>query len=552
MVKFDTSLIPSGSTVASASLKLFVTNVAIRTLASAPVEMHLLTQDWDQHAASWTRRTSTLNWSSYGGAFSAPTNASVEFSAMTNGTWVTFVLPAAIVQSWINTPAANYGILLKRSVDSDPGQAFWHNKVRFASSENPGASLRPKLEISFTPSGNLKPMSGITSPAWFSTAAPRNPLILTAAASDPDGSISRVDFISGGAVLASSSSSPFTFRWQHVPCSTNTSLIARAYDNAGSNTDSAPIPIRVQSTIYSANMDSNPGWTLDSGWQYGQPSGYYVQDNSTDDGDPSSGYTGTKVVGYLFNGTMPALASAVGATTPAINCTGYSNVVLKFYYWLGIGEAYNSFRAGVEVSTNGSTWQAVWSNPGERMTVCVWRPMLLNISSIASGAPALYIRWTMGPGNSYPFCGWNIDDVEVLGSPPAPAVADTDTNSLPDNWETRYFGTTGQSKTNDWDGDGMSNYEEYLAGTDPTNGNSFLKLQISMSNCPCVCFDAVEAGTNYYVCPRYYSLETRTNLVTQQWAGVPCMTNILAENQQVTCTNTLPSASFFRLKTWTK
>lgn len=550
MVRFDTSIIPSGSTIGSAKLKMYVSSVSIKTLASAPVEVHLLTQDWNQNAATWYRRTSSANWSAAGGSFNASTSASVDFSALTNGTWVTFDLPASVVQSWVDSPAANYGVLLRRNPDSDPGQAFWHNKVKFISSENTNTTLRPKLEITYTPSGNLKPMAAVSSPAIGASSAPNNPIEIQALSTDPDGSVARVDFLAGGTVLASDTSAPFSFRWQHVPVSTNINLVARAYDNSGASADSATVPVKIQSTIYSANMDSNPGWTLESGWQYGKPSGYYIENNSTDDGDPTSGFTGNNVVGYLFSSTLPALASAVGASTPAINCTGYSNVVLRFQYWLGIGEVYNSFRAGVEISTNGTTWQSIWSNPSERMTVGAWRRMELNISSVADGKSAVYIRWTMGPGNSYPFCGWNLDDVEVLGSPPAPAIVDTDTDQMPDDWETRYFGGTSQSPTNDWDGDGLSNYQEYLAGTNPTNAGDFLELNMSNNVDASVFFDALEAGTNYYVKPRYYSLMTRTNMVGQQWAGVPGLTNILAENQRVSCTNALPSPSFFRLKTW--
>src|SRR5207248_8819027 len=66
-------------------------------------------------------------------------------------------------------------------------------------------------------------------------------------------------------------------------------------------------------------------------------------------------------------------------------------------------------------------------------------------------------------------------------------LADSDGDHIPDYWELAY----GLSITNaadaagDLDGDGMSNLQEYLAGTDPTNALSYLK------------FDAVQlAGIN--------------------------------------------------------
>jgi hypothetical protein len=46
---------------------------------------------------------------------------------------------------------------------------------------------------------------------------------------------------------------------------------------------------------------------------------------------------------------------------------------------------------------------------------------------------------------------------------------DVNSNGIPDSWELQYFGTvtTNRTRTTDTDGDGMSDYAEFLAGTDP-------------------------------------------------------------------------------------
>ncbi len=49
-----------------------------------------------------------------------------------------------------------------------------------------------------------------------------------------------------------------------------------------------------------------------------------------------------------------------------------------------------------------------------------------------------------------------------------PPVQDADGNGLGDAWEQRYFGRTGVDPSADPDGDGASNGEEFLRGTDPT------------------------------------------------------------------------------------
>jgi choice-of-anchor C domain-containing protein len=50
---------------------------------------------------------------------------------------------------------------------------------------------------------------------------------------------------------------------------------------------------------------------------------------------------------------------------------------------------------------------------------------------------------------------------------------DTDNNGLADSWERAYFGAIGQDPNADSDGDGVSNFDEYLEGTNPTNAASF-------------------------------------------------------------------------------
>ncbi len=46
---------------------------------------------------------------------------------------------------------------------------------------------------------------------------------------------------------------------------------------------------------------------------------------------------------------------------------------------------------------------------------------------------------------------------------------DTGGDTMPDDWETEYFGDTNQEPEDDYDGDGLNNLGEYQLGTDPTN-----------------------------------------------------------------------------------
>lgn len=55
-------------------------------------------------------------------------------------------------------------------------------------------------------------------------------------------------------------------------------------------------------------------------------------------------------------------------------------------------------------------------------------------------------------------------------------LIDTDANTLPDWWEQEYFGHLAVNVAGDSDGDGMTEWQEYLAGTHPFNGNSRLAI----------------------------------------------------------------------------
>lgn len=179
---------------------------------------------------------------------------------------------------------------------------------------------------------------------------------------------------------------------------------------------------------YTANMGTNPGWTLGTSWAYGQPTG------AGQDGygapDPTSGATGSNVIGYRLDGDYEgSIGSTRWATTPAINCSNRSNVILSFRRWLGVeGPAYD--HAYLEVSNNGTVWTPVWQNTGT-VDDGAWQTLQYDISAVADGQATVFIRWGMGvTDSSWNYCGWNIDDVVVNGDLVGPSagivIAETD------------------------------------------------------------------------------------------------------------------------------
>ncbi|MFQ5491413.1 MAG: M14 family zinc carboxypeptidase [Phycisphaerae bacterium] len=163
--------------------------------------------------------------------------------------------------------------------------------------------------------------------------------------------------------------------------------------------------------VYDEPLDSGlgAGWQMEGLWAYGQPTGGGGQYGGP---DPTGGNTGVNVLGYNLGGDYENNLPERHLTSPAIDCTGRAGVKLSFYRWLGVETpAYD--HASVRVSTNGTNWATVWQNSAE-VADAAWVYQEIDISAIADGQPAVYLRWTMGTTDTaWQYCGWNIDDIRV-------------------------------------------------------------------------------------------------------------------------------------------
>lgn len=125
-----------------------------------------------------------------------------------------------------------------------------------------------------TPPVSALPSVSITSPATGLRFTTPGTVTITAAASDADGTVSKVEFFRGATKLGESLTAPFSLAWLN-PAAGAFSLTARATDNTGATTTSSVVTVTI-GTAFAANINFQPvggtppvGYFPDTGDTYG-------------------------------------------------------------------------------------------------------------------------------------------------------------------------------------------------------------------------------------------------------------------------------------------
>jgi len=184
----------------------------------------------------------------------------------------------------------------------------------------------------------------------------------------------------------------------------------RMYDGSPADPYKAIIATTV-TVAFEDDFETDRGWNISGGlWSRGTPTG---GGGAYGGPDPSGAYQGSNVMGYNLNGDYTNGMPEYHVTTPMIDCTDIQNVKLSFMRWLGVEQPLYD-HAYVRVSNNGTTWTTIWEN-SEEVYDGAWVPQEFDISSIADGNQ-IYVRFTMGESDgAWTYCGWNIDNFQVVG-----------------------------------------------------------------------------------------------------------------------------------------
>ncbi|KAA5548767.1 Ig-like domain-containing protein [Adhaeribacter rhizoryzae] len=138
---------------------------------------------------------------------------------------------------YINAPAGNYSITAK--VTSSTGATAISAPVTVTVLTQNGTTPAP------APSA---PEVALTSPSANSSFTAPASITIAANASSTDGSISKVEFFNGSSKVGEDLTSPYSFTWSNVSAGSYT-LTARATNNVGQTTTSAPVNVNVTPVI---------------------------------------------------------------------------------------------------------------------------------------------------------------------------------------------------------------------------------------------------------------------------------------------------------------
>jgi len=196
------------------------------------------------------------------------------------------------------------------------------------------------------------------------------------------------------------------------------------------STDTLALEVKGQGAIvvdiFSDDFSQDLGWTgygLAGEWTRGIAMGGLGDDNYGGP-DPAIDHT-PSIDNMLVGNDLTAidgdyeanLGDTYWLTSPVINCSSYVNVQLKYWQWLGV-ERNQYDHAHIQVF-NGANWVTKWQNSTETIDESAWTQHIINVSHEADQNPVFRIRFGIGTTDgSWQYCGWNIDDLRVIGVEP--------------------------------------------------------------------------------------------------------------------------------------
>ena len=165
---------------------------------------------------------------------------------------------------------------------------------------------------------------------------------------------------------------------------------------------------------FSDDFSTDRGWTpyaVATAWQRGS-----AVSGAGDPGTDHSASSDNQLLGYNLGGTYPYYMSETTIDSPPLDCRGAAQVQLRFWRWLNV---HSGDGAKIQATNNGTTWTDVWSSSATTIRDAAWTLCTYDLTGLAAGRDNVRVRFLLGPSDGSMYAsdgGWNIDDVEVVGS----------------------------------------------------------------------------------------------------------------------------------------
>lgn len=261
-------------------------------------------------------------------SMSAPTDGSVYYTPVN----VTLAANASDTDGSVSKVDFYNGSTLLGTSTTAPYQFIWNNvpagsySITAVATDNNGG-VTTSAPIGITVKTNSAPSVTVGSSSSLSNLIAPASVGLTATASDVDGTIAKVEFYNGTTLLGTDTTSPYAFNWNSIPAGTY-SITAKATDNLGATTTSAPMSVVVKNNTAPSVLITSPLNTA----VFTALADISISANASDsDGSISKVefYNGNTLIGTVTSSPYTMTWSAVGVGTYSLTAKATDNLGLS-------------------------------------------------------------------------------------------------------------------------------------------------------------------------------------------------------------------------------